>query len=47
MGVSAESEAGVEVAEDAGEGLYVYAVLQGKCGEGMAKIVEADVWESC
>ena len=42
MGVGVQSEAGGEVAQHAGNGLDVHAVLQRQRREGMAQVVEAD-----
>ena len=39
----AEGEAGVIVAEDAGDGFDIYAVLESQSGEGMAEIVQTDM----
>ncbi len=41
VGVGAQGEAGVVVAQHGGDGLDVYAVLEGQGGKGVAEIVEA------
>lgn len=46
VGIGAEGEACVVVAQHAGHGLHIHAVLQGRGGEGVAKIMEPDVRES-
>ena len=46
MGVGAEGEAGVVVAEDGGHGFHVYAILEGKGSEGVAEVVQVDVREA-
>ena len=42
VGVGVQGEAGGEVAQHAGDGLDVHAVLQRQRREGMAQVVEAD-----
>ena len=44
--VGAEGEAGVVVPQHGGDGFHVHAVLQGRGGEGVAEVVEADVLNS-
>ena len=46
VGVGAEGEARVIGAQHTGNRLDVHPVLQGQRGEGVAKIVEADVLQS-
>lgn len=46
VGVGAEGESGIVVAQHAGHGLHIHAVLQGRGGEGMPQIMEPDVRES-
>ena len=46
MGVGAQGEAGVIVPQHTGDRLDVHTVLQGQCGEGMAQIVKADMFQS-
>ena len=46
MGIGVQREAGVGVAQDARQGLGIHAAGQGMGGEGMAEIVEADVWQA-
>ena len=41
VGVGAQGEAGVVVAQHGGDGLDVYAVLEGQGGEGVAEIRES------
>lgn len=43
MGVGIQSEPCAEVAQDAGQGLDVHAVLDGEGGEGVPQIVEPDL----
>ena len=40
MGIGVQGEAGGVVAQHATHCLYVYAILEGKGGEGVAKVVE-------
>ena len=47
MGVGAESESGVIVAQHAADGFDVHAVLQGQRSEGMSEVVKAYVRQSC
>ena len=46
VGVGAQGETGVEVAEHGGDSLYIHAVLQGHGSEGMPQIVESKVFQS-
>ena len=47
VGVSAEGEPGIIVAQHGGHRFYIYAVLK-SCGcEGVPQVVEADVGEPC
>ena len=46
VGVGAEGKSGIVMAQHAGHSLHVHTVLQGRGGEGMTEIMEADVWES-
>ena len=46
MGVGAEGESGIVMAQHAGHGLHIHTVLQGRGGEGVAQIMEADVRQS-
>ena len=46
MGVGVQGEAGGEVAEHSGHGLYVYAVLQSDCCEGVSEVVKPDLWDT-
>ena len=43
VGVGAESEACVIVAQHAADRLYVYTVLESYCGEGVSEGVQGDV----
>ena len=43
MGVGVQSKPCAEVAQDAGQGLDVHAVLDGEGGEGVPQIVEPDL----
>ena len=45
VGVGAEGETGVIVAEDTGDGFDVYTVLQRQGGECVAEIVQTYVWK--
>ena len=45
MGIGVQGEACGEVAQHAGYRLDVHAVLQGDGGEGVAEIVEPDLWD--
>ena len=47
MGVGAKGEAGGEVAQHTGQGLDIHAVLQGDGGEGVAEVVESNLWDAC
>ena len=46
MGIGAEGEPGVVVAEDAGDGFDIYAVLQCQGCESMSQVVQTDVGET-
>ena len=46
VGIGAEGESGIIVAQHTGYGLYIHAVLQGRGSEGMSQIMEPDVRES-
>ena len=46
VGVGAQGETSVEVAEHGGDSLYVHAVLQGRGSEGVTEIVESEVFQS-
>ena len=43
VGVGAESESGIVVSQHGGDGLDVYAVLEGQGGEGVAQVMEPKV----
>ena len=43
MGVGIQGEAGIGVAQDAGEGLGIHAAGQGVGGESVPQVVEADL----
>ena len=43
VGVGAQGETGVEVAEHGGDSLYVHAVLQGRGSEGVTEIMKSEV----
>ena len=43
MGVGAQGETRVIVAQHTADGFYIHTVLQGQCGKGMPEIVEAYV----
>lgn len=47
MGISVQGESGGEVAEHTGHGLDIHAVLQGDGCEGVAEVVESDLWDAC
>ena len=47
VGVGAECESSVIVAEHTADGFDVHAVLQGHRREGVAEIVKADAWQPC
>ena len=47
MGIGVQGEAGGEVPQHSGHGLYVYTVLQGYRCEGMSEVVESDLGDSC
>ena len=47
VGVGAEGEPGIVVAQHGGHGFYIHAVLKGCGGEGVPQIMEADVRQSC
>ena len=46
VGVGAESESGVIVAEHTADGFDVHAILQCQRCEGVSEVVEANVWQS-
>ena len=46
MGVGAQGEARVVVAQHTGDRLDIHPVLEGQRGEGMTQIMEADVFQS-
>lgn len=43
VGVGAEGESGIVMAQHAGHGPHIHAVLQGRGGKGVAQIMEPDV----
>ena len=45
VGVGVQGEAGGEVTQHAGHRFYIHTVLQGDGGEGVAEIVEPDLWD--
>ena len=47
VGISAEGEPGIVVAQHGGHRFYIHAVLKGCGSEGVPQIVEADVGQSC
>ncbi len=47
VGVGAEGEPGIIVAQHGGHRLYIHTVLKGCGGEGVPKVVETDVGQSC
>ena len=47
MGVGAECESGIVVAQHAADGFDVHAVLQGQRCEGVSEVVKAYVRQSC
>ena len=47
MGIGVQGEPSGEVAQHAGYGLDVYAVLQGQGGEGVAEVMESDLGDAC
>ena len=44
MGISVQGETCGEVTQHAGHRLYVYTVLERNSCEGMAEVVESDLW---
>ena len=46
MGIGVEREAGGEMAEHTAYRLDVHAILEGDGCEGMAKVVESDLWDT-
>ena len=46
MGIGVQCEPGGEVAEHTGYSFYVNPILQGNGGEGMAEVVESDLWDA-
>ena len=46
MGIGVQREAGGEVPQHAGHRLDIHAVLQGNGCEGVAEIVESDLWNT-
>ena len=47
MGVGVQREACGEVTQHAGYCLDVYTILEGDGGEGMAQVMESDLWDAC
>ena len=47
MGVGVQSEPGGEVAQHARDSLNVHAVLECDGSEGVAEVVESDLWDAC
>ena len=47
VGVGAEGEPGIIVAQHGGHRLDIHTVLKGCGGEGVPQVVEADVGQSC
>ena len=47
MGVGVQGEARGEVAEHTADCFNVYAILQGDGCEGVTKVVESDLWDTC
>lgn len=47
VGVGVEGEPGAVVAEDAGQGFYVYAVLQRQRRKSVSQIVESHLVQPC
>ena len=47
VGVGAEGEPGIIVTQHGGHRFYIHAVLEGRGGEGVPQVVEADVGEPC
>ena len=46
MGIGIQREPGGEVAQHAGDGFYVNPILQGNRSEGVAEVVESDLWDA-
>ena len=46
MGIGIQRESGGEVAQHAGHGLDIHSVLQGYGSEGVAEVVESDLWDA-
>lgn len=46
MGIGVQGEASGEVTQHAGHRLDVHTVLQGNGGEGVAEVVESDLWDA-
>ena len=46
MSIGIQSEPGGEVAQHTGYGFDIDTVLQGNGGEGMAEVVESDLWDA-
>ena len=42
VGIGAQSEAGIGMAQHAGDGADIYPALQRRCGKGMPQIMEAN-----
>ena len=47
MGIGVQRESSGEVAQHAGDSFYVNSILQGNRSEGVAEVVESDLWDSC
>ena len=47
MGISVQGESRGEVAQHAGDGFDIYAVLQGQRGECVAEVMESDLGNPC
>ena len=47
VGVGSQGESCVVVSQHTADSFYVYAVLQGQCGECVSEVVEAYVRQSC
>ena len=45
MSIGVQGETCGEVAQHAGDGLYIHTVLQGYGSEGVAEVVESDFWD--